>query len=122
MTNHDEERGKNYIHARPQEGTAEEAVNAAKGLDFQGRKSVNPEDPTGGTLPMKPQFDELETTEAPTLTSITGLEHLFLGEDTAAEMALGGTAVTYLRVSTTRQMNTAADLDEDGNSIATQRE
>ena len=122
MTNHDEERGKNYIRAQPQEGTAEEAVNAAEGLDFQGRKSVNPEDPTGGTLPMKPQFDELETTEAPLLTSITGLEHLFLDEDTAAEMALGGTAVTYLRVSTTRQMNTAADLDEDGNSIATQRE
>ncbi|MEL5990650.1 recombinase family protein [Microbacterium phosphatis] len=31
-------------------------------------------------------------------------------------------AISYLRVSTTRQLNTAADLDEDGNSIATQRE
>ncbi len=31
-------------------------------------------------------------------------------------------AVLYLRVSTTRQMNTAIDIDEDGNSIATQRE
>lgn len=33
-----------------------------------------------------------------------------------------GVAISYLRVSTTRQLNTAADLDEDGNSIATQRE
>ena len=30
-------------------------------------------------------------------------------------------AVTYLRVSTTRQLSTAADVDADGNSIATQR-
>ncbi|MCM3897868.1 recombinase family protein [Gordonia sputi] len=31
-------------------------------------------------------------------------------------------AVSYLRVSTTRQMNTGADIDAEGNSIATQRE
>ena len=31
-------------------------------------------------------------------------------------------AVTYLRVSSRRQMDTAADIDSDGNSIATQRE
>ncbi len=31
-------------------------------------------------------------------------------------------AVTYLRVSTTRQMDTGADVDAEGNSIATQRE
>ncbi len=31
-------------------------------------------------------------------------------------------AVSYLRVSTTRQMNTGADVDAEGNSIATQRE
>ena len=31
-------------------------------------------------------------------------------------------AVTYLRVSSKRQMDTAADIDPDGNSIATQRE
>ena len=30
-------------------------------------------------------------------------------------------AVAYLRVSTKRQMDTAADIDPDGNSIATQR-
>lgn len=34
----------------------------------------------------------------------------------------GAEAVLYLRVSTPRQMNTAVDIDEDGNSIATQRE
>lgn len=31
-------------------------------------------------------------------------------------------AVSYLRVSTTRQMDTGADVDAEGNSIATQRE
>ncbi len=30
-------------------------------------------------------------------------------------------AISYLRVSTTRQMNTGSDVDADGNSIATQR-
>ncbi|QGH68677.1 recombinase family protein [Pseudactinotalea sp. HY158] len=30
-------------------------------------------------------------------------------------------AVSYLRVSTTRQMDTGADIDAEGNSIATQR-
>ena len=33
-----------------------------------------------------------------------------------------GKAVTYLRVSSKRQMGTAVDVDADGNSIATQRE
>src|SRR5689334_12794978 len=31
-------------------------------------------------------------------------------------------AVSYLRVSSKRQMDTAADIDADGNSIATQRD
>ena len=31
-------------------------------------------------------------------------------------------AVSYLRVSTARQMDTGADVDAEGNSIATQRE
>ena len=39
-----------------------------------------------------------------------------------ADIAEGAEAVLYLRVSTARQMNTAVDIDEDGNSIATQRE
>lgn len=34
----------------------------------------------------------------------------------------GAEAVLYLRVSTVRQTKTAVDIDEDGNSIATQRE
>lgn len=56
--------------------------------------------------------------------SLDGLMHLFEtpsdggGEDTPAATAR---AVVYLRVSTPRQLHTAADLDEDGNSIATQR-
>lgn len=71
---------------------------------------------------MNPAFEEATITREPTLTSITGLEHL-LREDAPDERATRtGAAVVYLRVSTTRQMNTAADLDEDGNSIATQRE
>ena len=31
-------------------------------------------------------------------------------------------AVTYLRVSSKRQMDTAVDIDPDGNSVATQRD
>lgn len=56
--------------------------------------------------------------------SLDGLEQLL---STPAENADAGQqlavaqAVTYLRVSTPRQLHTAADLDEDGNSIATQR-
>lgn len=30
-------------------------------------------------------------------------------------------AISYLRVSTTRQMDTGSDVDAEGNSIATQR-
>ena len=43
--------------------------------------------------------------------------------DNAANPALtGAIAVSYLRVSTTRQMQTGADVDAEGNSIATQRQ
>lgn len=50
-----------------------------------------------------------------------------LGLDGVAPLSVedvpdGAEAVLYLRVSTQRQMNTAIDIDEDGNSIATQRE
>ena len=41
---------------------------------------------------------------------------------TSGDIPEGSEAVLYLRVSTARQMNTAIDIDEDGNSIATQRE
>ena len=41
---------------------------------------------------------------------------------TSGDIPEGSEAVLYLRVSTARQMSTAIDIDEDGNSIATQRE
>lgn len=40
----------------------------------------------------------------------------------ADDIIEGAEAALYERVSTTRQMNTDADIEEDGNSIATQRE
>ncbi|HEX4402834.1 MAG TPA: recombinase family protein [Galbitalea sp.] len=42
--------------------------------------------------------------------------------DAARRAARRATAVLYLRVSTSRQTHTGSDVDEDGNSIATQRE
>ena len=74
---------------------------------------TNPAQPRG-TLPKRrgtsltdfEQLLNLNSTKAPSIADIP---------DTAE-------AVIYLRVSTTRQMNTAIDIDEDGNSIATQRE
>ncbi|GAA2021716.1 recombinase family protein [Agromyces tropicus] len=120
MTNHDE-RGKNYIRRATPAEAAEGAVEAAEGLDFGAMTSVNPEDLTEGGLLMSPQMDET-TTEAPLLTSVAGLEHLFRDDEAIDEVGRGGAAVSYLRVSTTRQLNTAADLEADGNSIATQRE
>lgn len=41
---------------------------------------------------------------------------------THRDLAPDGRALTYLRVSSRRQMDTAADIDPDGNSIATQRD
>jgi site-specific DNA recombinase len=59
------------------------------------------------------------------LTDVTGLEHLTVAGRQAARTRssiANNQAVLYLRVSTERQMHTASDIDEDGNSIATQRE
>ncbi|GAB3156116.1 hypothetical protein GCM10027058_29670 [Microbacterium neimengense] len=60
------------------------------------------------------------------ITPIDGLEHLEHRGTSHASAGESHTrparAVLYLRVSTPRQMQTAADLDDDGNSIATQRE
>ncbi len=59
-------------------------------------------------------------------TSLTDFEQLLNLNSTkapsTADIPDTAEAVIYLRVSTTRQMNTAIDIDEDGNSIATQRE
>ncbi len=72
---------------------------------------------------MSQRATETTPPSAPRLTSTEGLEHLFAELDAAQSQSLESTAVAvrYLRVSTTRQMNTAVDIDEDGNSIATQR-
>ena len=73
------------------------------------------------------QFLNLDLSESrPTLTDISGLEHLAAKSDAGAEATRPGIAVNqavlYLRVSTERQMHTASDIDEDGNSIGTQRQ
>ena len=58
--------------------------------------------------------------------SLTDFEQLLSLNSTkapsTADIPNTAEAVIYLRVSTTRQMNTAIDIDEDGNSISTQRE
>ncbi len=76
-------------------------------------------------------FEDLEAplgsegaTTKPIVNSITGLEHLataWSDEPSTSANTMTSQAVLYLRVSTPRQLHTAADLDEDGNSIATQR-
>lgn len=45
-----------------------------------------------------------------------------MSQPAASEVARPKRAVVYLRVSTPRQMDTAIDVDAEGNSIATQRE
>lgn len=120
------ERGENYITEPLPVEVPEFALTSPKTLDFQGKVSVNPEDATGGT----PMDEELETTttvdqhasDELLLTSIAGLEHLFAETANVTSEVAIGVAVSYLRVSDPRQLNTAADIDQDGNSIATQRE
>lgn len=123
MRNH-EERGENYIADATGVTSAEGALNAPKRLDFEGQPSVNPEELTEGETPMEAMLDQQTRTDSPSLTSTSGLEHLFEPppSTTGAIPGIGlQQAVLYLRVSTPRQLHTAADIDEDGNSIATQR-
>ncbi|GAB3608376.1 hypothetical protein GCM10027414_05010 [Humibacter ginsengiterrae] len=93
------------------------------GLDFPGEESVNPEDLNGGTLEMTQSTLGIMHPKPPA-NSLDGLEHLvasppaLIDEDVVLGVAQ---AVSYLRVSTPRQLHTAADIEEDGNSIATQR-
>ncbi|QAY74264.1 recombinase family protein [Agromyces protaetiae] len=119
----DDNRSDFYNSAAPPGETREEGRSAAKGLDFEAKQSVNPEDLTEGEPPMSLSYPPAPTTGS-RLTSTVGLEHLFAKTNDVPvdPIHTGGDAVLYLRVSTTRQLNTAADLDEDGNSIATQRE
>lgn len=117
------ERGKNYIADVTPADLPELAVEAAEGLDFPGEERVNPEDLNGGAPTMTLEIAETVDSSTPA-NSLDGLEHLLssptlpAGEDTGLAVAQ---AVIYLRVSTPRQLHTAADIDEDGNSIATQR-
>lgn len=108
----------------PDEGP-ENVVENAYALDSSTKESVNREDLNGGTCIVSPSTPHLEVDDlAPVITSTEGLDYLFARSkdhegDQIAPAA--GQAVLYLRVSTPRQLHTAADLDEDGNSIATQR-
>lgn len=117
-----DERGDFYIADGTPVGGAEEPLNRAAGLDFQGEERVNPEDRNGGTPPMDNELTGVLDIAPP--NSLDGLEQLLSSPTDsleAAQQVAVAQAVTYLRVSTPRQLHTAADLDEDGNSIATQR-
>ena len=115
-------RGDFYNSARPPAPSPEGGRNPTPGLDFQGKERVNPEDLNEGTPNMNPANPAVATWQNG--NSLDGLERLFETPPNAEEGDAGtavAQAVIYLRVSTPRQLHTAADLDEDGNSIATQR-
>lgn len=109
------ERGENYIAETTPVDSPERATKGHDGLDFVGEERVNPEDLIGGT-PMEAALTPVAA------NSLAGLEHLLDATrgTTPVENDLAE-AVVYLRVSTPRQLHTAADVDQDGNSIATQR-
>ena len=117
------ERGENYIAGATPTDFPEMAVDGPEGLDFPGEERVNPEDLNGGTPIMTLEIAGSVESSA-SANSLDGLEHLLTspttpaGEDASLAVAQ---AVIYLRVSTPRQLHTAADIEEDGNSIATQR-
>lgn len=115
------ERGENYIVTGPGVEPQKPALTSPNGLDFEVVSSVNGEEAKGGQV-MNSVYEEATVTEGPALTSIKGLEHLIDPEKPEDVATRVGASVLYLRVSTSRQMNTASDIDEDGNSIATQRE
>jgi site-specific DNA recombinase len=119
----DDNRGDFYNVDAPLAVAGEGPLNRAQGLDFVAQQRVNPEDTNEGNRPMNPNSPE-STTLTPVVNSLDGLEHLFATPASPSDEAPGtglAQAVVYLRVSTPRQLHTAADLDEDGNSIATQR-
>jgi site-specific DNA recombinase len=68
---------------------------------------------------------DISTVQQPRYTDIAGLEHLAATSGSKSQLRtsiVSNQAVLYLRVSTERQLHTAADIDGDGNSIATQRQ
>lgn len=121
--NDDDNRGNFYNTGTPLAVAGERALSPTQGLDSAARQRVNPEDLNGGKQPMAPISPE-SATLTPVVNSLDGLEHLFTTPVDPGDAGSGpglAQAVVYLRVSTPRQLHTAADLDEDGNSIATQR-
>lgn len=121
MNDHDT-RGDFYNGAPPPAPLPEDAQNPASGLDFVGEERVNPEDLDGGTPNMNQANPTVATRQ--NSNSLDGLENLYETSSDPGQDGINSAvaqAVIYLRVSTPRQLHTAADLDEDGNSIATQR-
>ncbi|TKJ98514.1 hypothetical protein PlfCFBP13513_03395 [Plantibacter flavus] len=108
--------------ANPLATEHEEAIGLWKVL-VNRAKIRRPTEPKGGTLMSLP-LPTSDPSEIPVITPIDGLEHLEAVSTApgAATSASRARAVVYLRVSKVRQLNTASDIDEDGNSIATQRE
>ena len=122
MDNRDN-RGDFYNTAPPQADPDQLGRSAHMGLDFEGEERVNPEDLSGGNPTMTQQSIGIVNPDAP-VNSLDGLERLLAAPPSAASedgVVAVAQAVLYLRVSTPRQLHTAADIDEDGNSIATQR-
>src|SRR6185312_5450907 len=120
-----EKRSENYIPIATAGGFEREPQKAPEGLDFLAEERVNPEDVIGGTPTMQDLESDIAVSEPPkvALTSIAGLEQLFDRPGSKRTPAIRKpVALMYLRVSTSRQTHTGADVDEDGNSIATQRE
>ncbi|MCB8045038.1 hypothetical protein JM654_15450 [Microbacterium oxydans] len=99
-------------------------MEGQEGLDFSAEERVNPEDLNGGNPPMTLEIAGFSRFRRHPPIPLDGLEHLLSSPTTIAgedgKLAVAQ-AVIYLRVSTPRQLHTAADIDEDGNSIATQR-
>ena len=124
MTVGPEKRGENYIPPYIGGGPEKGPWNDPEGLDFLAEERVNPKDLTGGSPTMQDLESDIAVTEPPkvALTSISGLEHLFDSPRKRTQAKRPLVALIYLRVSTSRQTHTGADVDEDGNSIATQRE
>jgi site-specific DNA recombinase len=91
--------------------------------------SFGPLEPTGsrekglaGSLREDNMHDDKQTLQSSGRTGLEGLVRLSRASRTSGPTAKKTQAVLLLRVSSQRQLNTGADVDSDGNSIATQRE
>lgn len=87
----------------------------SESLDSSAEESVNQEDMSTTSPPIAPI--------PPTNTAaFAALRESSPSRAEAQDQARPRRALAYMRVSSQRQMGTARDIDEDGNSIATQRE